>query len=135
MMNNCLCTAALLLVAASAASAEIIRCEVTDRSHRLMPEWIEYELRERGTVLEVRDSVGAEIGADWVRGAVSENTPNRMTLRWDNGVMPQQNDWWRPGRIAMVLTRIPNGEILVVGIPDNPIEHRQRYNGRAVCGS
>jgi hypothetical protein len=55
---SCFLTA--LLFSSGIVHADVIRCEIVDRSHRLMPEWIEYELNERGTVVEIRDSVGAQ---------------------------------------------------------------------------
>jgi hypothetical protein len=119
----------------AAAKAEVVRCEVSDRTHRLMPAWIEYELRDRGTILEIRDALGASIGVDWVRGEVLENARQRLVLAWDNGPMEEDPDWWAAGRVTMTLTRLADGTVLVVGIPAFPKKRGERYNGRAVCSS
>jgi hypothetical protein len=119
----------------AAAHAQVVRCEVTDRTHAMMPAWIEYELRDSGLVLEIRDSLGAENGVDWVRGKVVENTERRMTLTWDVGMVPIGIDW--PGvrtRVTMRLTRLPDGSIRVVGVPTTvAYGHNTTFNGRAVC--
>lgn len=124
----------ITLVCAAAAAADIVRCEVVDRTHKLMPEWIEYEISARGTVLEIRDALGAQIGVDWVRGRISENTSRRMTLMWSVGTLPQQDGWWHLGQVNMQLTRLPDGKVLVVGKPStNTVFGNISYNGRAIC--
>ena len=118
----------------SVAQAEVIRCEITNRSHRLMPEWIEYEIGLRGTVLEIRDSVGAQIGVDWVRGDIVENTARRLTLSWDVGPMPRLPGWYSNGRVLMSMTRLADGTVHVRGIPTTVRGGEiKSYNGDATC--
>ncbi len=136
-MKRTTALAALLTCLALSAKADgsIVRCEVTDRTHYLMPAWIEYELRDRGTVLEIRDSVGIAHGVDWVRGEVIENTARRMTLKWDVGVLPIGKDW--PGASATVvmrLVRLADGSLQVTGVPTLVARgDNTTYHGRALC--
>jgi hypothetical protein len=118
-----------------AANADVVRCEVSDRTHRLVPEWIEYEFDPLVNQLEIRDSVGADNGVDWVRGRILENDGRRLSLAWNVGNVPIGPDW--PGMrtiVSMRMTRLPDGKILVSGIPTRvPRGDNHTYNGRAVC--
>jgi hypothetical protein len=132
-MMRTLIAGIIFLAGTSAANADVVRCNVTDRSHRLMPEWIEYELRDRDTIVEIRDSVGERFGVGWVRGEVTENTAQRFSLMWDNGMIPKQDEWWNAGRVVTHLTILADGNILVTGVPAFGLNHNIRYSGRAVC--
>lgn len=123
-----------LCLAVSAAHAEVIRCEITNRSHQLMPEWIEYEISRRGTVLEVRDSVGAQMGVDWVPGNIVENTARRLTMSWDVGPMPKQEGWFDGGKVLMSMTKLANGTVQVRGKPTAVLyDQGLTYRGDATC--
>jgi hypothetical protein len=120
---------------AQAAQAEVVRCTVTDRNHRLAPEWIEYEILARGTTVAVRDSNGAAINVDWVTGEIIENSTRRLTILWSIGHMPKQDGWWSNGQILMKLTRLANGSYLVTGTPTTAFANTRAYTGKVSCSS
>jgi hypothetical protein len=129
--------AALVLVPllVQAAQAEVVRCTVTDRNHRLAPEWIEYEILARGTTVAVRDSNGAAINVDWVTGEINENSARRLTILWSNGHMPKQDGWYANGQILMKLTRLANGSYYLTGTPTTAFANTTAYSGTVTCAS
>jgi hypothetical protein len=123
----------LALSQAGSASAEVVRCELTQRSDSLMPAWIEYEINSYGTSVAVRDELGARFGVDWVAGEITENTPRRFALIWNIGELPKQEGWRQSGRIEMRLIRLPNGSVQISGTPTALVYSRESYSGRAQC--
>ncbi len=131
-LNHILQVVAALFLGALPAMAEVVRCEVTERTHKLMPEWIEYDVNAYGTAVAVRDSLGAQIGVDWVSGEITENTARRFTLMWDNGPMPQDTAWNQLGRVEMRLARLPDGSVHLTAIPTRAFRTFV-FSGRATC--
>jgi hypothetical protein len=124
-----------LLLGPGDTYADIVRCEVSNRSHYLMPEWIEYELRDRETVVDIRDAVGVEHGIDWVTGKVVDNSALRRTFSWDVGMLPVGRDWpGKSARVRMRMTWLANGTIQVIGVPSLvAYGTNTRYQGVARC--
>lgn len=125
----------LLLALTGTAFAEVVRCTVTDRNHRLAPEWIEYEILARGTTVAVRDSNGAAMNVDWVTGKIKENSSRRLTIQWSNGHMPKQEGWIENGQILMQLTRLADGTYHLTGTPTRAYQNTRAYSGQVTCSS
>ncbi|MGL4320541.1 MAG: hypothetical protein ACRCS3_06725 [Paracoccaceae bacterium] len=125
----------LLLALTGTSFADVVRCTVTDRNHRLAPEWIEYEILARGTTVAVRDATGAAMNVDWVTGKIQENSARRLTIKWSNGHMPQQDGWWRNGQILMTLTRLRDGSYHLTGTPTTAFANTRAYSGTVTCSS
>jgi hypothetical protein len=120
-------------LAATVAQAEVVRCEVANPIRNVMPEWIEYEVNARGTVVNIRDSLRVGLGIDWVEGEVESSGPSQQIYSWDEGFLPTDVSSVDNARVEMRLTRLANGDVSVSAAPTDINTLGQSYQSRATC--
>lgn len=114
------------------AFAKTVRCETVSKTDKLVPDWIEYTVRE--TDVDVKDPVQKQFKTAWRPGRVASKSAKRMTIAWEVG--PIETDrFWHPGDLQLRLSHFSDGSFRITASSD-----RLRYansqpamEGRGKC--
>lgn len=125
------CVALLLQMAP--VTAESMLCETKQRTNKLVPQNIEFEINSRGTSVDVRDSTAEGFGRGWIAGKVTLHNNTRTSISWVLEGLPKQIDWWGSGKLLMRMSVMPDGKFRLAVAPTRAQTKNAIYQGSGTC--